>query len=247
MITHLGLDATSSHFLGDYRMRPDYGIDAPLALRNLAVGGGACILAALLLGGGSGLYPVLLAGGLLLWAVAGTRYWASRFGKLRMREPMVESLRLDGDERILDLGCGRGYLLIAIAKCLPKGRAVGVDPWTRFDRKGTLYNARAEQVEERIELHTADLHTLPFEDRSFDGVVSAWSLRSLASSEDRARAVREAVRVLKPGGMLLIVEGGWPGRYQEVLRLAGMVDVFVSEPNFTFVTPSWRVTARKPL
>lgn len=230
-------------------MRPDYGIDAPGVVRNLALIGGIGVILALLLGEGSGWFWPLLAVALSSLASSATMVWGSKFGKIAMRDRLVDTLRLTGKERTLDLGCGRGLLLIGIAKRLTTGRSAGVDIWRTADQSGnhrgsTLYNARAERVEERIELHDADLRKLPFDDDTFDCVVSSWAIHNLAAG-DRPQALSEAVRVLKPGGKMLIVDVGGIYAYAETLRLHGMVDVFVSEPNFLFVVPTRRLTARK--
>jgi len=53
--------------------------------------------------------------------------WSSRYGKLRARDRLVSGLRLKGQETVLDIGSGRGLLLIGAARRLPAGRAVGLD------------------------------------------------------------------------------------------------------------------------
>lgn len=231
-------------------MRPDYGIDAPTVVRNLLLAGFGAIVLALLLGGAHGFYVPLLSMGFSMGGAGGVMLWGSKFGKLSLRNKVVESLRLEGPERVLDLGCGRGLLLIAVAHRLTTGRAVGIDLWRKVDQSGndraeTLYNARAERVEEKVELHTGDMRELPFEDGSFDCVVSSWAIHNLSEPGQRATALREAVRVLKPGGKLLIVDIGPVRSYPAVLEDAGMADVKVSDPNFLFLTPSWQVTGRK--
>jgi hypothetical protein len=77
------------------------------------------------------------------------------------------------------LGCGRGAVLLLAAQHLTTGRAVGVDLWRRVDQSGnspeaTRRNALAEGVADRVELHTADMTALPFEDNSIDVVVSSF-------------------------------------------------------------------------
>lgn len=231
-------------------MRPDYGIDAPKVVRNFLLLGGGLLVVALLLGGTHGLYWPFVSMGVTFLLTGGVMIWGSKLGKLRVRDGIVSALHLNGHERTLDLGCGRGLLLIGIAKQLGTGRSVGIDLWRSVDQSGndrseTLYNARAERVEEKVELHTGDMRELPFEDASFDCVVSSWAIHNLSESPQRRRVILEAVRVLKPGGRLLIVDIGSVGEYAEVLRACGMQDVTVSDPNFLFVIPSRRVTATK--
>lgn len=98
---------------------------------------------------------------------------------------VLGQLNLRGDERILDLGCGRGAVLLLAAQHLTTGLAVGVDLWRRLDQSGnsleaTLRNALAEGVEDRVELHTADMMALPFADESFDLVVSNFAINNIS-------------------------------------------------------------------
>jgi ubiquinone/menaquinone biosynthesis C-methylase UbiE len=111
---------------------------------------------------------------------------------------------------VLDLGCGRGAVLIAAARRVPRGRAVGVDLWSA-DQSGnrpeaTRANAAAAGVADRVEVRTGDLTALPFPDHSFDVVTSAMAIHNIKSAEGRYRALDEAVRVLRPGGRLLIAD-----------------------------------------
>lgn len=111
------------------------------------------------------------------------------------------------------MGCGRGAVLIAAAKRLPQGRAVGVDLWTR-DQSGnrpeaTIANAVAAGVAERVEVKTADMTALPFPDSSFDVVTSALAIHNIPTPHRRNQALDEAMRVLRPGGQLLVADP-WP-------------------------------------
>ena len=67
--------------------------------------------------------------------------------------------------------------LLLAAERLATGLAVGVDLWRKGDQSGnaaevTMNNAVAEGAADRVELHTADMAALPFEDGSFDVIVS---------------------------------------------------------------------------
>ncbi|MGW8881099.1 class I SAM-dependent methyltransferase [Streptomyces mirabilis] len=110
--------------------------------------------------------------------------------------------------------CGRGAVLIEAARRLATGHAVGVDLWSGKDQSGnrpevTLANAAAAGVADRVEVRTADMTALPFADGSFDVVTSALAIHNIPSSEARCRAVDEAMRVLRPGGRLIVADF-WP-------------------------------------
>jgi SAM-dependent methyltransferase len=156
---------------------------------------------------------VLAAAGAFLLANAGVYLHTTLRGKLRSWERELDRAGLRGDEQLLDLGCGRGAVLIAAARRLPAGHAVGADLWTG-DQSGnrpeaTLANAAAAGVADRVEVHTADITALPFPDDSFDVVTSAMAIHNIASPAGRYRALDEAMRVLRPGGQLLIADP-WP-------------------------------------
>lgn len=189
---------------------PKYGVDAPAVPAVLAAAGAACCLAALQRRPGS---VATAAAGTVLLANAAVYLHTTLRGKLRIWERELDRAGLRGDEHLLDLGCGRGAVLIAAAKRLPTGHAVGADLWTR-DQSGnslevTLANAAAAGVADRVEVHTADMTALPFPDGSFDVVTSALAIHNISSAEGRYRAVDEAMRVLRPGGQLLLADP-WP-------------------------------------
>src|ERR1051325_11186940 len=82
--------------------------------------------------------------------------YSSKMGKLRARDQLLEALHLKGNETVLDVGCGRGLLLIGAAKRLANGKAFGLDLWSQQDladnrSTATMENARLEGVEQRVE------------------------------------------------------------------------------------------------
>lgn len=186
---------------------PRYGVDAPPFPAAMGAAGIACLLAATRWRRGRA--PLAVAGGLLL-AQAGSFMHTTLRGKHRIWRRELDHLDLAGDEQLLDLGCGRGAVLVEAAKRLPAGRAVGADLWTA-DQSGntpeaTMANARAAGVEARVEIRTADMTELPFEDETFDVVTSALAIHNIPTEADRSVALDEAMRVLRPGGRLVIAD-----------------------------------------
>jgi ubiquinone/menaquinone biosynthesis C-methylase UbiE len=176
--------------------------------------------------------------------------FGSKVLKLRLREHLLNKIEWRGNERVLDVGCGRGLMLIGAARRLTSGLATGVDVWQTTDQSGnspetTRMNALAEGVAGRIEIKTGDARELPFESGSFDIVLSSWALHNLYEQTDRAKALAEIVRVLKPGGHVVLVDIRHASEFAQVLSVAGLADVRVSAPNFAFLTPSRVVTGTK--
>jgi len=152
-------------------------------------------------------------------------------GKRSVWSELLDHLDLHGDEQVLDVGCGRGAVLVLAARRLSEGRAVGADIWRRRDQSGnsrtsTERNAACEGVGERVELVEADARALPFPTGLFDVVLSNLTFHNIRHADERAQALREAARVLGPGGRLRIVDHG-AARYAEVLRAAGCDGVSV--------------------
>lgn len=234
--------------------RPDYGIDAPGVVRNLVVAG----LAALAVGVAAmrGLLPKVvtiaptpemvfsfplkrmgLSAGLGFLFGAGLMYFSSRYGKTGERNKLLDSIDWRGDERVLDVGCGRGSILVGAALRVPSGSAVGVDIWQAEDLSGNnaeapLHNAALEGVAERITVQTADMRKLPFPDDQFDVVVSCHAIHNIYSKPERAAAVREIARVLRPGGRAVIMDIRHLGEYRATFAQHGCADVRVLDSGF---------------
>jgi SAM-dependent methyltransferase len=132
-------------------MKVDYGLDAPGVVRGFAVAGVLLAIATVLLVvAGLPFAPELFGlGAAMFLATVAAMIHSSRRGKLIERDRLLDGLGLAGDEDVLDVGCGRGLLLLGAAKRLPRGRAVGIDLWSATDqsdnrREATLANAEAE-------------------------------------------------------------------------------------------------------
>lgn len=147
-------------------------------------------------------------------------------GKLYQRDKLLGVYAWRGDERVLDVGCGRGLLLVGAAKRAPRGHATGVDVWSKEDMAGnseqaTRRNLEIEGVAARCTLVSAGAQQMPFEDGSFDLVVSNLCLHNIYDKPTRQRAVAEIARVLRPGGLAVISDYKLTGQYAAQLRELG--------------------------
>jgi SAM-dependent methyltransferase len=235
--------------------KPDYGIDAPHVIRNLLIAGGACLVIALvfprvtiahvtfLLNPGF-LYPAawMIAPGILMLVYA-------KVGKFRHRDRMLAKVAWTGAETVLDVGSGRGLLLIGAAHRLTTGRAIGIDIWNAEDLSGNSpqaiqQNIALEGVESKTEVKSEDARQMSFPDGSFDVVLSNLCLHNIYQQEGRAKACREIARVLKPGGVAVISDYKHVREYAEQFTQAGLaVQLFPLDWTGTF--PPLRILAAR--
>lgn len=218
--------------MGQSEQRGDYGYDAPYALiifGLLAVGGGVGMVWTLLHGSIRDARPLMFFFAFFL-ANTISFYYTTRRGKFLEWDVILDRLSLRGDETVLDMGCGRGAVLTAVARRLTTGRVTGVDIWDTNDQSGnaaavTLRNASLEGVRDRVSIETADMRSLPFPDASFDLVVSSLAIHNIRTNDDRKRAVIEGFRVLKPGGRMVIADIRATAIYEEALQTLNALGV----------------------
>lgn len=212
--------------------RGEYGFDAPyvpalMLLGSLPLWFGA--VRALLAGDVVGVATMGLSAAFLVFC-AGTFVYTTRTGKFAVWDSLLADLKLTGTEHILDVGCGRGAVLLLAAQRLTTGTATGIDLWQAQDQSGnalaaTQANAVAEGVADKVQLHTGDMRKLPFGDASFDVVVSSLAVHNVPDAQGRAAAVREMARVVRPNGKILLADFKFTADYATTLREAGLADV----------------------
>jgi arsenite methyltransferase len=238
------------------RQTPDYGLDAGAAVRAMFIVALAAPIGGFLLVRWTLSRHLVLAYSLQIFGLcclilAALMFASSRFGKLHARDRILARLKLRGDETLLDVGCGHGLLLIAAAKLLPRGRAVGIDLWSQWQqsdnsREATLRNAALEGVADRVCVHDGDMRKMPFADGSFDAALAHFAIHNITSGEGRREAIREIVRTLKQGGHVAISDLQGADLYADELRKSDMIDVEISGLSFWTFPFARTVTARKP-
>jgi ubiquinone/menaquinone biosynthesis C-methylase UbiE len=114
----------------------------------------------------------------------------------RRAKIIFQELNLSGDEKVLDVGCGRGFYLNVLSSCWPNLKLHGVDLNERYlsIAKKLLKGTTARFVK-------ADIVKLPFRDNYFDCVIASEILEHV---EKDKKALAEIKRVLKPEGILMI-------------------------------------------
>lgn len=229
--------------------RPDYGLDAPPVIRNLALAAIALAIAAQFLP--QRLLWFAWGSAALCGVEAAAMVWASRVGKIRQRERLLDQVKWRDGVRVLDVGCGRGLLAIGAARRAGPGAVVvGVDLWQAADLAGNnpsaaVQNAGKEGVSDRVRIVTGDMRALPLANGSIDVALSSLAIHNVPAEADRTRALAEIARALVPGGVLVIQDFRNVDRYAADLRAQGLTIERRSGLQFRIFPPARFIVARK--
>lgn len=237
--------------------KANYGIDAPGVIRNFLLAGTAFLIVALAFPRVHiGSVQVIVFPGFLwpagwFYAIGGLMLVYGVRGKFRHRDRMLAKISWTGTETVLDVGTGRGLLLIGAAKRLTTGRATGIDIWNTEDLSGNApealnRNIEIEGVSDRAAGQSEDARAMSFADGTFDVVVSNLCLHNIYEEPGRAKACAQIARVLKPGGVAVISDYKHVREYARYFREAGLA-VELSPLDWTGTFPPLRIlVARKP-
>ena len=117
---------------------------------------------------------------------------------------LVRLLQLKPTDQVLEIGCGPGYFSPAVARAVRRGKL------TLYDLQPGMLALAEARLRKRgcmnLESMAGSATSLPFEDRSFDVVFMVTVLGEVGDDAQRARAVAEAARVLKAGGLFSATE-----------------------------------------
>ncbi len=237
--------------------KPNYGIDAPNVIRNQFIAGAIFLFIALVFPRVTIAHIVFLLTPGFLWPAG----WFFLFGalmllyslkgKFRHRDRMLAKVPWTGAETVLDVGTGRGLLLIGAAKRLNTGHATGIDIWNAEDLSGNgpeglKMNIALEGVADKTTILSEDARQMSFPDASFDVILSNLCLHNIYQKPGRAKACAEIVRVLKPGGVAVISDYKLTREYAKAFTQAGL-NVEMCPMDWTGTFPPLRIViARKP-
>src|SRR5262245_31489535 len=143
---------------------------------------------------------------------------------------VLERLPLEGDELVLDVGCGTGRLTEKLLERLPRGHVVGIDLSSNM-----LQVARdflQPRFGDRIRLVMADASALPL----LGAADAIFSTATFHWVRDHPRLFRGLHAALKPGGRLVAQCGGGPN----IARLHGRADALMQEPRFAPYYAAWQ-------
>ncbi|MGH1284859.1 class I SAM-dependent methyltransferase [Bacillus toyonensis] len=139
-------------------------------------------------------------------------YQFSAFGgnyQSKIHDLIVAKVNWDGKGKILDIGTGSGSLIIKLARTFPESFLTGIDYWSgnwEYSKAQCQQNAKIEGVSDRIGFLKASAAELPFIDNKFDIIVSCLTFHEVEDKENKTEVVKEALRVLKPGGKFVFLD-----------------------------------------
>jgi ubiquinone/menaquinone biosynthesis C-methylase UbiE len=130
------------------------------------------------------------------------------------KELLIEQAAIEPGHRVLDLGCGTGTLAIEVKRRQPGAEVIGLDADPEMLARA---RAKAERGGVELELTEGLSNDLPYEDGSFDRVLSTLFFHHL-DPEPKRETARETARVLHRGGELHVADWGPPS--DPAMRLA---------------------------
>ncbi len=122
---------------------------------------------------------------------------------------IIQSLGAKVQGTILDIGSGNGVLAVKLAQQHRDATVLGIDYWGKdweYSKQICEKNARVGHVASRVQFQKGDAAALEFATDTFDGAISNLTFHEVKSVADKRAVVREALRVVKPGGTFAFVD-----------------------------------------
>jgi demethylmenaquinone methyltransferase / 2-methoxy-6-polyprenyl-1,4-benzoquinol methylase len=144
--------------------------------------------------------------------IAGKYDFMNRFLSARTdigwRKKAIRLLKKDNPRTILDVATGTADMAILACKLLSPDRVTGIDISEQMLKEGRK-KIEKEGFVDKIQLQAGDSETINFPQDTFDAVMAAFGVRNF---EDLEKGLSEMLRVLRPGGQLVILEFSKPRR-----------------------------------
>lgn len=196
------------------REKPDYGNWVPMKMIvvSLVIFVITCVLSVVIgiMGVRIALIMIAALSGIFAGYI-GYAYWLLKKndGEIQKKicNTLVEKIAWDGRGKALDIGTGSGRVAIAVASRFPSSSVTGVDPWGStwaYSRDVCYRNAVIEGVADRVHFQQGVAGKLPFDDGEFDMVTCNYVFHTVkVKNSDRKELIKEALRVLKDGGIFV--------------------------------------------
>ncbi|PRP67407.1 bifunctional demethylmenaquinone methyltransferase/2-methoxy-6-polyprenyl-1,4-benzoquinol methylase UbiE [Nonlabens agnitus] len=127
----------------------------------------------------------------------------------KWRDNVVDMVAAHQPDTIMDIATGTGDLVIKMAEKTKASRLVGLDISSGMLEVGKI-KVKQEQLDDRIEMVLGDSENLQFEDHTFDAITVSYGVRNF---EDLEKGLSEILRVLRPNGILVILETSVPQKF----------------------------------
>jgi SAM-dependent methyltransferase len=152
---------------------------------------------------------------------------------------IIQRVGANLEGKILDIGSGNGVLAVKLAQQHSQVEVVGIDYWGKdweYSQAVCEKNARAASVESRVHFQKGDAAALDFGAGTFDAAVSNLTFHEVKSVADKRLVLREALRVVRPGGAFAFVDYFYDPKYYGMASelksflSAGMLSLFECKP-----------------
>jgi SAM-dependent methyltransferase len=131
---------------------------------------------------------------------------------------IIQSLGKDVKGKVLDIGSGNGVLAVTLAQRHGEVEVTGMDYWGKdweYSKSVCEKNAWIAKVENRVHFQKGDAAALDLANDTFDGAISNLTFHEVKSAADKRSVVKEALRVVKPGGTFAFIDYFYDEKYYE--------------------------------
>ncbi len=166
--------------------------------------------------------------------------WIMNFSHSSLTDWGLKHVHIEENFTILDVGCGGGRTIEKLAELAPKGKVYGVDYADGSVAASRANNAQSIQAG-RVEIKQASVSQLPFPENMFDLVTA---VETQYYWPDLVNDMREILRVLKPGGTLIVIaesyrKGAYNALQRPIMKLLGSSNLSVDDHRELFSTAGY--------